>query len=230
MNKKLDQIRLIFLGLFMVGNFGLIVLFILSKWPKYWEHINYEYSHLTWLSSVNLIFIGVFCLLAFILTELRQPNGHTIGRYIIGLLGSGFLFLSLDEKFQIHEKLREKVFIPNEIGTEVPGIGAGDFLHILIAIFGLGISYFIFKSIKKSKLSIYLFSSALVLAFISVIVDATSPVVRDDSTLSPAELMTSINHQFTEELLESSAIIFFGLTFINHFFIELKSSLGWEEK
>ncbi|MBK26920.1 MAG: hypothetical protein CME70_23155 [Halobacteriovorax sp.] len=147
----------------------------------------------------------------------------------MGFLGVGFIFLSLDEKFQIHEKLRENFFIPNEIGTNISGIGAGDFLHILIAIFGLAISRFIYIKIKKSKLSIILFTSALTLAFISVITDATSPVVRDDSLLSQSELMRSINHQFTEEILETTAVIFFGSCFINYFFIELENLISTED-
>tara|TARA_Y100000590_G_scaffold470454_1_gene665197 strand:- start:63731 stop:64357 length:627 start_codon:yes stop_codon:yes gene_type:complete len=207
----------------------MILFFIISKWPKYWEHINYEYSHLTWLSSVNLIITGLVCILSFLLTELSNPVKEITQRYIMGFLGVGFIFLSLDEKFQIHEKLRENFFIPNEIGTNISGIGAGDFLHILIAIFGLAISRFIYIKIKKSKLSIILFTSALTLAFISVITDATSPVVRDDSLLSQSELMRSINHQFTEEILETTAVIFFGSCFINYFFIELENLISTED-
>lgn len=229
MNKKINQLRYISTASFIVINILMILMFIFSKWPKYWEHINYEYSHLTWLSSVNLILTGLACILAFLMTELITPVRNLIHRFIIGILGCGFLFLSLDEKFQIHEKLREKVFIPNEIGTNISGVGAGDFTHILFAIVGLGISFFIYKRIKISKLSLGLYSSAIIMALISVITDATAPVVRDDSELSQTELMQSINHQFTEELLETAAIICFGACFINYFFVELDNLLKTKE-
>lgn len=221
---------------YFVTNVFLVIIFILSKWPKYWEHINYEWSHLTWLSSVNLILIGIFCLIGFMITELnspvvlKKPIFSFIHRYIIGAMGLGFLFLALDEKFQIHEKLREKVFIPNEVGTDIPGIGAGDFLHVIIAIVGLGMTYFIYQRIKISKISLGFYGAAVFMALISVITDATSPVVRDDSQLSEAELMSSINHQFTEELFESSAIIFFAICFLNYFIVELELLIKSKEK
>lgn len=229
MNKKFKFIRYSITSSFIASNVIMILLFIFSKWPKYWEHINYEYSHLTWLSSVNLILTGVACVMAYILTELKEPSKNLIHRFIIGVLGLGFIFLSLDEKFQIHEKLREKIFIPNNVGTEISGVGAGDFTHIIFAIIGLGISYFIIKRIKISKLSVGLYASALVTALISVITDATNPVVRDDSQLSQTELMQSINHQFTEELFESAAIICFAACFINYFFAELKNIMPTED-
>lgn len=210
-------------------NYLMIFVFIVSKWPKYWEHINYEYSHLTWLSSLNLILISLFCFLAFLFEEKSEGDKSLFGlfkKYLIGLLSVGFFALALDEKFQIHEKLREFVFIPNEVGTDIPGVGAGDFLHLIIAIAGLSVSYFIFQKLTAVKIAKGFFLSALLCGLASVIIDVTSPVVRDDASLTPQELQASIDHQFFEELIEINAIIFFLMTFYLLFKNNLLRRLG----
>ncbi|MAZ48669.1 MAG: hypothetical protein CME65_08895 [Halobacteriovoraceae bacterium] len=224
---KRVRIGLDILGFFLLAfNYLMILVFIFSKWPKYWEHINYEYSHLTWLSSLNLILISLFCFLAYILEATPVKKTKLLGWFqqnLLGFLSAGFLLLALDEKFQIHEKLRERIFIPNQVGTDIPGIGAGDFLHLFIAILGLSISYFIYQKFKGIRLSQYFFIGALLSGLGSVLMDVTSPVIRNDSELSPSELQASIDHQFIEELIEINAIIFFLMAFYLLFSFRLKN-------
>jgi hypothetical protein len=193
-----------------------------SHWPEWWRNINFEDSHLTWFSSVQLIMIGFASISCFFWSTILGTYNSFVDKYLFGAMGCGFIFLSLDEKFMIHERLREKVFIPNEIGTEITGVGAGDFLHLVIAAVGLVVSYFIIKQIKASKLSLTFYCCAVGLALYSVITDATMPIPPADAILTEAEITTGRLHQFTEEILETFAQAFFLMSFINLSFERLE--------
>ncbi|MAX65759.1 MAG: hypothetical protein CME66_02385 [Halobacteriovoraceae bacterium] len=192
-----------------------IVLCILAGGERYWDHISYEHSHLTWLSSLQLFFIGTTCLTIWIGKSNNRLDLKKLKQFWLWpFLGFSFIFLSLDEKFQIHERLREGVFKPNHIGTNLPGIGAGDFLHILFAVIGLALSYFIYKQIKKNKIALIYLILALIISLYTVISDAFSEIPNLNSSQTYIEIFRF--HQFTEEILEILAQLFFFSTFYEY--------------
>lgn len=181
---------------------------IVSAWPEYWKHINYEESHLTWFSSIQLIFISLTCFSIWFHKFIQKQS--KVSQFLWLSLGGGFFFFSLDEKFQIHERLREGVFKVHEIGTNISGVGKGDFLHLIFAAIGLVFSYFVVKEMKGKNGSLWFFLCAVVISLISVVSDAT----MDIPVQSSAEIVQEFRaHQFTEEILETIAEALFLVSF-----------------
>ncbi|MCO4754148.1 MAG: hypothetical protein KC478_06685 [Bacteriovoracaceae bacterium] len=213
------------LGIFLINILALFTM-VFSHWPEWWRNINFEDSVLTWYSSVQLILIGIAGCTCFIWPHLTQKRKLSITELMFPIVGLGFIFLSLDERFQIHEKLREKVFIPNQIGTNISGVGEGDFTHILFAIVGLIFSYFLYKGLRESKLSLSLFAGAILLSLTTVIMDTTTPIPADPMALSAIELHEGRLHQFTEEILETIAQAFFLASFTSLSIFRLEALLS----
>jgi hypothetical protein len=143
-------------------------------WPDWWTHINYEGGALTWFSSVQLVVLGLVSFAIYLLFGLPPASSSKVNgfRVVWLVLTLAFAFLSVDERFQIHERFRDNVLIPREIGTQLPGIGPGDFLLIIYAFCGLGVFCLLLPILKKSSTAVRWFVFGLVLALISVFIDS----------------------------------------------------------
>jgi hypothetical protein len=192
------------LGFVLAANILWILVSVLLAWPEWWLYINYEKSPLTWFSSVQLLMIGVVCLSLVLVEGIRNAARTTCGLW--AALGAAFGFLSLDERFQIHERLREIVFKPHQIGTEIPGVGAGDFLPLLYAAAGLAISWFIWREMARNPIARSFLVVALFFAALSVVID-----VQPINTL---DIMAARREQFFEEIFETLGQMGFLCSFL----------------
>lgn len=198
--------RLVFMT--FTANIVFVLVAIFAGWPEWWIHINYEQSHLTWFSSTQLLAIATCSLM--IATTCRLPTPHMQAhRTQAGLwfaLAGGFTYLALDEKFQIHERLREGIFKPHAIGTALPIIAPGDFLFLIYAVVGLAVGRKLLATLAEDRASRGLFLAALVASIAAVALDAFD--------IHSVALPTARALQFTEEMFETAAQAFFLTSFM----------------
>lgn len=198
------------------SNVLLIVTLIVLGWPEWWRNINYETSPLNWFSSMQLALIGATAFLVFS-TSFLCLNEPRQKRLLWMLLAFAFFYFSIDEQFQIHERLREFVFKPHHIGTNLPGIAPGDFLLVFYAIVGLCVASVLVGSLRACRPSLYWFFAAVCIAAVAVGLDAA-----DWSSRSNRVQRTE---QFIEEIGETLAEMSFLISFVLFYFSKLKKVL-----
>lgn len=165
---------------------------IACYWPAWWLAVNSDRSPRAWFFSVQLASIGFASLLAFYLSRLKKaPRPY----WLWAVLGMGFLYLSLDKYFRIHERLRDQVFRPHEIGTHLPGINPGDIVPLVYAALGIAISWAIVR--KLGTRQNWLLYGAVLLAAVAVVLDI------GDFLGSPNETLRLL--QFIEKLLQTGS-------------------------
>lgn len=180
-----------------------VALLFFAKWPNWWEWTVPEQSPMTWMQSL-LLFLNVLAASALgILCYLQNEKSKM---YWWLLLSFGFLYLMLDERFAIHERIRDVYLAPQNI--KIPlffWTAAGDFLLILYIIIALAFIYPYFKLFRVRKAALYWLISGFFVAIITVCIDSFS-------FKTYSRLMQNVQ-QFSEELLE--------IYVMNSFFISL---------
>lgn len=175
---------------------GFLAVVIGWDWPRYWVNINYERSALTWFSSIQLWTIALTCL---------WIAWRTSATRIWWALAGAFFFFSVDERFQFHERVREYFFKPHGIGTQLPGLHAGDFLFVLAAPVGIWVASRLWRLLSRpARLRL---AVGVVCAALAVVLDGF-------------EWSTENEHlrrlQFWEEILETAAQTGFLMGFLRH--------------
>jgi hypothetical protein len=191
---------------------------IVASWPQWWRNVIYERSPLTWFSSTQLVLCGFLSFTTFVLCSIAPLPEKKSRRTLLWLfLAAAFLFLACDEFFQIHERLREGVFKPHNIGVNLPCIGPGDFLLPLYMVAGIIVAWQLLPFLRLDRHAALLFSIAVVVAATAVIVDL--------SYTGPIDTMRFFVFQFIEELLETGAQTLMLISFaqLNWHLLELYS-------
>ncbi len=188
-------------GMIIGGNLLFLAVVIGWDWPMWWVNINYEKGALTWFSSIQLWTIAIVSLHLALRHQAR----------IWYAMAFGFFLFSFDERFQFHERLRDLFLKPHGIGTHLPGIHPGDFLLLVVAGVGLGLSKFLWKELEK-KGRVF-FAIGVSVALVSVLLDALDISINNETLRAL---------QFTEEILETFAQMFFLLAFSSQVWREAK--------
>jgi hypothetical protein len=108
------------------------LLLMVARWPSWWEWIAPEQTPMTWVQSVVLVLAAA----ASMLIAYLQPARPAAWR----MLGAGFAALAFDERFAIHERVRDNVLAPRGIRVPfLPWIAPGDFLLLVVGLIGLAV-------------------------------------------------------------------------------------------
>lgn len=195
----------------VLANVGFISVCMAWGWPQWWININYEKSALTWFSSVQLVLSSLCALGCSALGRLPLNRIEKLKEQwrVWGLLSAGYLFLSLDEEFQFHERVREGFLKPHEIGTHLSGIGPSDFLLILYALAGLIIAWRLYLYFAGDRSTQVWLVAGLGFAILAVAIDAIDWHGRSLAFLRA--------EQFTEELLETAGQMCLLSAYARHF-------------
>lgn len=164
-----------------------------ARWPSWWSWIAAEDTPMTWLQSVTLLVTGVLSALAAYATALGLPGGRAHGVPDTGrasrwsgwlsgrpalawsLLAVGFTALAFDERFAIHERVRDRILAPRDIRLPfLPWVGPGDFLMLLVAIAGLLALPALWRLFSRDRLARTLLLVAVALAATAVAMDSVS--------------------------------------------------------
>ena len=175
------------------------VLLFLARYPRWWEWIAPEQTPMTWFQSVVLVVAAVISGLAWHVSRLmgRSPRAG------FAVLAVGFAALAFDERFAIHERVRDRYLAPRDVRLPLlTWIGPGDFLLLLVALVGLALIPLVWRCLGRDR-------SARVLLVVGVALSATA--VGLDS-IDPATW--SVEAERLQQSLEECIEFWAGLSFL----------------
>jgi hypothetical protein len=164
-----------------------------ARWPSWWTWIAPEQTPMTWLQSVTLVLAAAAALLtAHVLrlcgsdactddvhhvdaadpTDRGAPGGATPWR----LLAVGLAALAIDERFALHERLRDGVLAPRDVTVPfLPWVGPGDFLLLAVGVVGLAVLPMVWRAIGPDIGARRALLVGVTLAVVAVGMDSIDP-------------------------------------------------------
>ena len=159
----------VLVGLWAVASGGLA----LAGWPNWWRFIAPEASPMTWLQSVVLVVAGTGALL---LAVHARAAADQVAVRAWAVLGAGLLLLSLDERFSAHERLRDHVLAPLDVGPSVlPWVAPGDVVLLAVAAVGLALLPVVVRGLRADAGSLRAFALGVGLSVVAVLADSVDP-------------------------------------------------------
>lgn len=149
-------------------------LLVAGRWPRWWEWIAPEQTPMTWMQSVVLVLAAAGALLVALVLRL----GGTSRRALLTwwLFGVGLAALAIDERFALHERVRDGVLAPR--GVEVwflPWVAPGDFLLLGVAVGGLVLLPAVWAGVSPDPAARRALVVGVVLAVVAVGLDSVDP-------------------------------------------------------
>ncbi|MGO1166935.1 MAG: hypothetical protein ACTMHL_10005 [Janibacter sp.] len=195
----MTRIRLTVLGALIAAGIAVPALLFVVQYPQWWVWIAQEQVPMTWFQSVTLVVAGVVSLLAWFICRVadRTPRAG------FALLALGFAALAFDERFAIHERVRDGVLAPRDISLPLlTWIAPGDFILLLVAIAGLLVLPVVLRSMRGDRWAVGLLVVGVVLSLITVGTDSIDP-----STWS-------VEAERVQQTLEECVELWAGLSFL----------------
>jgi hypothetical protein len=127
---------------------------------------------MTWLQSVVLVLAAAGSLLvAYVLR--RATTAPALPWW---LLAGGFSFLALDERFAVHERVRDGILAPRGITVPfLPWVAPGDFLLMGVAAAGLAVLPMVWRAMTPEPLARRALLVGVLLALVAVGIDSIDP-------------------------------------------------------
>jgi hypothetical protein len=176
-----------------------IAVLIVFSYPEYWRYVIEELGPMTWFESLLLFLTAI---LAFLCAGIDYVRGKGRHAFLWALLAAGFLALCADERFAIHERIRDNILAPNNIKLIFFWVSPGDITLLLAMIVGLVFLFFIIGRFRERKAAMIVFLLAVAISAAAVISDSF-----DFTQMTVDELRLE---QFAEELVETSAMLLYA--------------------
>lgn len=208
--ERLDIIERYLLLVIFILPVTMVAILIMARWPEYWVWIARENTPMTSL-EVTVMYTTALCCWASAATNYIQLDNRNTSRWLV--MGIGFLFLTMDDRFAIHERIRDGFLVPLDISIPLLPVGVGDFILLIYMIVGLIMLKWMLP-ILSNKRARNRFLAGVVVAVLAVIFDA-----YDVHRLSVSAQRLE---QTIEEILELIAQIFFLQGVIMSWFVNLK--------
>jgi hypothetical protein len=152
-----------------------------ARAPRWWMWIASESTPMTWLQSVVLLGCAGLALLHAALVDLRgpvasvsAPPGRQRGTWL--LVAAGFGALALDERFALHERIRDRILAPH--GIRVPfadWMAPGDFILLAVLVVGLFALPALYRQLRSDRTALRLFGLGLLLTVTALTADSFDP-------------------------------------------------------
>ena len=143
-----------------------------ARWPLWWTDIAPEQTPMTWLQSVVLVVAAVAAALAEVAARVRGIDTHR--RWLIVV--AGFSLLAVDERFAIHERVRDGVLAPRGISVPfLPWVAPGDFLLLGLAVVGVTMLPVVLRLFQPDPWAMRAVVAGVVIAAVAVGVDSINP-------------------------------------------------------
>lgn len=175
-------------------------LLAVAKAPRYWEWIALELTPMTWVQTVLLMLTAVGAAAVAIAERVRGVAASVRRPY--WLLALGFVYLAVDDRFAIHERIRDGYLAPRDVS--LPGLGflaPGDVQMILMGLAGLLVLPLVLRALRRDRMALRLFVAGVAAAALSLAVDAVDP---ESMSLATERLV-----QTSEEVIELLAACLF---------------------
>ncbi len=177
------------------------VLLALVRWPQWWAWIAPEQTPMTWLQSVALMLAAAGSAVIFLRLRLRGEPLRTTRAWLV--LAVGFTALAVDERFALHERVRDGVLAPRDISLPfLPWVGAGDFLLLGVALVGLLLLPMVLRAVRADPGARVALLVGVAVSVLAVGIDSIDPATW---TVQEERLQQTV-----EEILELVA----GLCFL----------------
>ena len=145
-----------------------------ARWPAYWEWIASEQTPMTWLQSVVLVVTG--CLAGLVGLVVRHTGAGRRERAAWWLCAAGFLALAVDERFAIHERVRDGFLAPRGVALPfLPWVAPGDFLVLLVGLVGLAALPLLWTAVRADHAARTALLVAVGAGVLAVGVDSVDP-------------------------------------------------------
>jgi hypothetical protein len=120
-------------------------LLMVARWPSWWSWIAPEQTPMTWLQSVVLVLAAAGSML--IAYVLGLSTAQRVAAWWV--LAAGFAVLAFDERFAIHERVRDGVLAPRDVTVPfLPWVAPGDFLLIAVGLVGLALLPTVWRAVR----------------------------------------------------------------------------------
>lgn len=185
----------------------------------FWRMFQGEYGVIEWFSSLQLLLIGWIAYLnhsAVTLTQRLKPSDKPTRGWIWVLVALGFVFFAFDERFDIHEALRDDLFRPIGLFVDVSWLIDGDVGLYLFFVVGLVVTVFMWQELRCHRGASILFVMALVMTLPTIIIDS----LRDSA------LQLWPQWRFWDYAFEEVGEIWAQLLFLWSFVVVLHGKLG----
>lgn len=147
----------------------LVIAFIAGRWPEYWKWIASEDTPMTSLEVTVMYTTALVCWTGaaqcYLHSDLMRSKKW-------GALGFGFLWLAMDDRFAIHERIRDHILIPHNISIPFLPIGPGDFILLIYAMAGLVLLPWFLAIFKVHRPAKFRLISGVIVAGFAVLLDA----------------------------------------------------------
>lgn len=145
----------------------------IARHPSWWAWIAPEATPMTWLQSVVLVVAAVgAALVAHVLAPAHRAS--EVRTWL--LLAVGLAALALDERFALHERLRDGVLAPRGIAVPfLPWVAPGDFLIMAVAAVGLAFLPRVRRAVRPDPAAARALLLGVLLALLAVASDSIDP-------------------------------------------------------
>jgi hypothetical protein len=175
-----------------------VLILILVRFPEYWKWIASEDTPMTTLEVAVMYTTALVCW-ACAGWQYLDFNSVKSSRWFV--LGAGFLWLALDDRFAIHERVRDGFLAPRHIALPFLPIAAGDFILLLYMLMGLLLLRWVMPILAEH--------SELRKKFLAGVIVAAAAVILDAYNIEQLDIQAQRLEQTIEEILELIAQVFF---------------------
>jgi hypothetical protein len=203
-----NRINFFIKTLFLILPLALLSLCAYLKAPNYSYYFLLEMSPIAWIHSLMLYSIGLVALGIFI--NQFQKVGVKSYYWLVWFLG--FCYLSLDERFAIHERIRDhllKTYLPHL--PLMNWTGAGDYFLVILLVLGIVFLWKFTAQAVDDKKTLKIMWAAIGVTIVAVGIDAANFEAWGIPFLK--------SEQVVEEFLETAAFfLYFWFVFDNYLF------------
>ncbi len=147
---------------------------VAAQYPAYWRWVALELTPMTWLQTVILVLAGAAsALIAVLGRALQWPRIHRVAHWVLAF---GFGYLALDDRFAIHERIRDRILAPRDV--RLPGLdflAPGDFQVLLMGVAGLALLPVVVRALRADRLALRLFALGVLCSVSAIAMDAIDP-------------------------------------------------------
>ena len=141
----------------------------------YWAAYRGAFGATEWFSSLQLLVIAA---VAWAMYGARGASESKDGpRWIWAVLAVGFAVLALDERFDLHEAIRDFVLRPLGVLTNSAWIKPGDVALLLFVAAAIALSRWVLIELKPRWVAVWLYVAALVLSLVAAVLDAVPDAI-----------------------------------------------------
>lgn len=145
-------------------------LLALAEGQPHWTAYRGAFGATEWFSSLQLLMIAACAWITYGVRGARDSDAGA--RWIWAVLAAGFVVLSLDERFDLHEALRNEVYRPLGIFVNVTWIKPGEVALFTFIAAALALSRWVLIELALSRKAVGLYVCGLVMSVVVATLDA----------------------------------------------------------